>query len=1029
MKRIVSLLTLLITLAAGAQNPYLPLWEHLPDGEPRVFEDPDRPGHYRAYIIGSHDVRFGSYCGPDIRAWSAPVEDLSVWRDEGPIFTYQVNGRWDVMYAPDLVEVRLKDGTKKYYLYPHSRGAGREAMVCVGDRPDGPFTPLNLTEDGRRTVNGSIFGFDPSVFVEPVTDPSDPDYATGYRVYGYWGFQRSSAAQIDPETMWSVRPGTEVVPYFIPASSRYGRLNQTPEDAKFAVYEGEDLGDFNFFEASSIRQVGNKYVWVFSGHSGPDYGLPSSNSTLRYAFSDSPMGPWKSGGVLVDSRAVVLGEGGTSLYEGYSGHNTHGSLQLINGQWYVFYHRAPRGFGYARQPMVAPVTILWDEKPVAEGGKVQIFGYDPYTKDHIRTVKDSNGHEYKGAEVTSEGFSILGLDPFKYYSAGYACFLTNKRSQQDTWDVWDNAMDITDIRSGDIIGYKYFNFNRLGKASLQLFLTPRQRPFKIKVLMDSPYADGIVLGEIAVEGGEGEGAYTLELGKETRKLKQKHAIYLKAEGEAGEGLFDLHGLGFCKKGAPLTRPVPPTVDIQVNGQRVEIPALPTRSTEANGYVSQDIYDIDAPFTEGSTITATAGPGVDIVIDGTTVKCTYKGKTKTFNVHLRPAIPAGQTRNLFSEMGYAEADIEAKLKAVFDEVFRGPDKVYFEVGDDMAYISDIKNHDVRTEGMSYGLMIAVQFGEKEIFDRLWRWSKKYMQHKEGPLEGYFAWSLNTDGTHRAEGPASDGELYYVTALIFASNLWGNAGEINYLAEAQHILNASWNKDGTGNIYPFINKENHLITFTPDGGGTRYTDPSYHLPAFYEVWAKWAEDGRADFWRQCAAASREYMHKSVDPDTGLNPDTNNFDGSPLNSGFGGRSKPSFRFDSWRVPMNMALDFTWSGADSEWQTQYANTIQQFFYSKGIDRFVDQYNVDGTDVNFVMAAGNGNMRAQALRHSVGLVATLAAASLAADHPIAKEFVQRLWNSRNVPYEDGYFDAYYDGLLRLFAFMHLSGHYRIIGR
>ncbi|MBP5612239.1 MAG: glycoside hydrolase, partial [Bacteroidales bacterium] len=210
------------------------------------------------------------------------------------------------------------------------------------------------------------------------------------------------------------------------------------------------------------------------------------------------------------------------------------------------------------------------------------------------------------------------------------------------------------------------------------------------------------------------------------------------------------------------------------------------------------------------------------------------------------------------MGYAEADIEARLKAVFDEVFRGPDKVYFEVGDDMAYISDIKNHDVRTEGMSYGLMIAVQFGEKDIFDRLWRWSKKYMQHKEGPLEGYFAWSLNTDGTHRAEGPASDGELYYVTALIFASNLWGNDGEINYLAEAQHILNASWNKDGTGNIYPFINKENHLITFTPDGGGTRYTDPSYHLPAFYEVWARWAGDGRADFWRQCAAASREYMH---------------------------------------------------------------------------------------------------------------------------------------------------------------------------
>ncbi len=140
-----------------AGNPYLPLWEHLPDGEPRVFEDPDKPGKYRIYIIGSHDVRFNSYCGPDIRAWSAPVEDLTSWRDEGPIFTYPIDGQWDVMYAPDLVEVKRKDGTKEYYLYPHSRGRNREAMVAKGSRPDGPFTPVNMTADGTRTVPGSTW--------------------------------------------------------------------------------------------------------------------------------------------------------------------------------------------------------------------------------------------------------------------------------------------------------------------------------------------------------------------------------------------------------------------------------------------------------------------------------------------------------------------------------------------------------------------------------------------------------------------------------------------------------------------------------------------------------------------------------------------------------------------------------------------------------------------------------------------------------------------------------------------------------
>src|SRR5512138_338541 len=125
----------------GSGNPYLPLWEHLPDGEPRVFEDPDNPGKFRAYIIGSHDVRFNSYCGPDIRMWSAPVENLSEWRDEGAIFTYPIEGQWDVMYAPDLVEVKRKNGTKEYYLFPHSRGRNREAMVCKGTRPDGPFKP------------------------------------------------------------------------------------------------------------------------------------------------------------------------------------------------------------------------------------------------------------------------------------------------------------------------------------------------------------------------------------------------------------------------------------------------------------------------------------------------------------------------------------------------------------------------------------------------------------------------------------------------------------------------------------------------------------------------------------------------------------------------------------------------------------------------------------------------------------------------------------------------------------------------
>ena len=372
-------------------NPYLPLWEHVPDGEPRVFEDPDRPGKYRIYIIGSHDTNHREYCGVDIRAWSAPVEDLTSWRDEGPLFSYKVNGKWDTMFAPDLVEVKDRQGKKTYYLYPHSCGNGRRGMVCKGNRPDGPFTQVNLMSDGVSLKPGSVLGFDPSVYVENITDPADPDYKTGFRAYAFWGFQHSTGAQLDQNTMYSVRPGTQIMDHFVPASTRYGEIKDPEGTVYPQVYPGEDLKAYNFFEASSIRKVGNKYVWIYSGYSGPDYGLPGSNSTLRYAFGDTPVGPWRSGGVLVDSRAPVTSPDGSRLITTQAGHNTHGSLQQINGRWYVFYHRSPRGFGNARQAMVAPVKITFDEKSVADGGRVVITGCDPYAADGTWTARAANG--------------------------------------------------------------------------------------------------------------------------------------------------------------------------------------------------------------------------------------------------------------------------------------------------------------------------------------------------------------------------------------------------------------------------------------------------------------------------------------------------------------------------------------------------------------------------------------------------------------------------------------------------------------
>ena len=651
----------------GTGNPYLPLWEHLPDGEPRVFEDPDNPGKYRIYIIGSHDVRFNSYCGADIRMWSAPVEDLTNWRDEGAIFTYHVQNQWDVMYAPDLVEIKRKDGTKEYYLFPHSRGHNREAMVCKGSRPDGPFTPINLNEDGTRTLPGSFLGFDPSVFVENITDPNDPDYEIGFRAYGFWGFQRSSAAQLDQNTMYSVRPGTEIIPYFIPASTNSGIIRDPAGTTYPALYKEQNPKDFNFFEASSIRQIGNKYVMIFSGYSGPEYGLGNSNSTLRYAFGDSPLGPWRSGGVLVDSRGVVPNQDGSKLQATNAAHNTHGSLQEINGQWYVFYHRPPRGFGFARQAMVAPVTIKWDEKSVAEGGKVVIHGYDPYAKEGIWEAKATNGNEYTGAEVTSEGFQIFGLDPYKYYSAGYACYLSNIGSQQDSWDIWDNNMPV-DVRGSDIIGYKYFGFGGLKKAqkglkpfegtkkgnktSFNLFLTPvTDASFKINIWLDGPWDNSVwkgkKIGEITVPAGSIQEItkYTIDVSEVVDKLDKKHAIFLVAENNSKEKLCVLQGLGFSKKGKSLEYPTIPTVEIMVDGQKVDLPTTPVRSTNANGITGfnqyETTYTIPVNTENTPKVSATSNdPSVKIdVIQPTSgnkkavVNFEYKGTVKTYTILL------------------------------------------------------------------------------------------------------------------------------------------------------------------------------------------------------------------------------------------------------------------------------------------------------------------------------------------------------------------------------------------------------------
>ncbi len=498
-------------------NPYLPLWEHIPDGEPYVFEDPDQPGKQRVYIYGSHDNLKTMYCGRDQVVWSAPVENLSQWRYDGVILVVDKNakgepfdsaGTADVLFAPDVTLVCDSTGKKTYYLFPNDQTGGRNSLIAKSDRPNGPFEVCNWNADDPNKVDG-IYGFDPAVFV-------DDDG----RVYGYWGFEHSYAAEIDPATMCTVKPGTQIVDGMISGRNEPGK--------------------FRFFEASSIRKIKDKYVFIYSRWTEPgEFGLPDTNYTLAYAYSDKPLGPWTYGGTIIDGRGRENNEVGDTIASGVVSGNTHGSICEINGQWYVFYHRQAGTDEYARQAMVAPINVKVEE---GAGGKVEI----------------SEG------EYNSEGFAIDGLDPLERHSAGLACWITGPKVAEHVWpgtkyygsyvetsygtetnfdepyDLKNNTNRVVNNTDGSIVGYKYFNFTKTnGKDGIQLSLRliPEGIDGTITILADRPWTSqgGKVLGTIELKADMPQVSteFTADL-PSLSEFTGKHALYFTFASETKE---------------------------------------------------------------------------------------------------------------------------------------------------------------------------------------------------------------------------------------------------------------------------------------------------------------------------------------------------------------------------------------------------------------------------------------------------------------------------------------------------------------
>ncbi|MFT3780818.1 MAG: glycosyl hydrolase family 8 [Nibricoccus sp.] len=364
-------------------------------------------------------------------------------------------------------------------------------------------------------------------------------------------------------------------------------------------------------------------------------------------------------------------------------------------------------------------------------------------------------------------------------------------------------------------------------------------------------------------------------------------------------------------------------------------------------------------------------------------------------------------NRFAELlGKTNQEVDAKINAAWQQLFYGRDedqRVFYPVQGEMAYIADTGNVDVRTEGMSYGMMIAVQFNKRAEFDRLWKWAKTHMYHPDGPRHGYFAWQCRYDGTQIDPGSASDGEEWFAMALLFAANRWGSGeGIFNYAEEAQALLDAMRTENRSGGITAIFNKEHKQVVFAPTESASKFTDPSYHLPAFYELWARWDKnaEGRA-FWAACAAESRAYFHRAAHPETGLMPEYSEFDGRPRPGDRG-----DFRYDAWRSIANVALDHAWFGKDP-WQVERTTRVLNFLAKNGPD-YPNQFTLDG--------------RPLSSQSSRGLFSMAAVGALAVDKTLGKPFVQRLWE---IEIPAGKY-RYYDGLLYFLGLLQVSGRFEV---
>ena len=441
-------------------NPFLPLYEYIPDGEPHVFGD-------RVYHYGSHDKEGGdTFCMLDYVCYSAPVEDLTDWRYEGVIYQAKQDPRYPApqyMYAPDVVQGN--DG--RFYLYycmggDYGQGGYQGPVsVAVCDTPAGQYEYLGVVKNPDGSPMLKYICFDPAVLNDDGTIRLY--YGTQYDYEERDDFLTNDFYLQDEIQMFG-RSREEILSY---PDSIMGPVMAVLSDDMLTVKEeakhiipyrvkGTSFEAHPFFEGSSMRKVGKKYYFIYSSW---------QNHELCYATSDQPDRDFVFGGTIISNGDIGYRGRDTQHKLNMTG-TTHGSIIEINGQWYVFYHRLTHKSDYSRQACAEKIRILED-------------GSIPQ------------------AEMTSCGLNDGPLSAEGTYPAVIACNLTNGHMPHGSNSVFQISFPnvthkgqerfIAEIEDHTLIGYKYFEC----RSVKQFGITYRMETEKNRVIFDGRYRTDI----------------------------------------------------------------------------------------------------------------------------------------------------------------------------------------------------------------------------------------------------------------------------------------------------------------------------------------------------------------------------------------------------------------------------------------------------------------------------------------------------------------------------------------------------------